>query len=223
MIYCVEDDKSIQNIEVYTLKNMGFEALGLDNFVELEKALEKEIPKLIILDIMLSGEDGISILKKLKSDKKTADIPIIMATANGKDYDKIEALDLGADDYLVKPFSMLEMVSRVKAVLRRCEKEVSEDILVYEKISIDINARSVKVSDEKVVLTLKEYELLKLMLLNQGRVFSREELLNIIWDLEYIGESRTVDVHIRTLRHKLGVMGSCIKTVRGVGYSVERI
>lgn len=224
VIYCVEDDKNIQNIEVYTLKSMGFEAQGLDDGKALFAAIEEKMPRLIILDIMLDGKDGIEILKELKSKQKTKHIPIIMATAKGEEYEKIEALDLGADDYLVKPISMLEMVSRVKAVLRRYEfsKEEDSNILKYGDLEIDQEGHLVKMAGQDLDLTYKEYQLLVMLIKNQGIVLTRAQLLKEIWDIAYEGSSRTVDVHIRTLRQKLKENGKNILTIRNVGYKMEK-
>ena len=221
MIYCVEDDNSIRELMIYTLKSAGFEAKGFKDGTAFMQALQEEKPQLIMLDIMLPGEDGISILKTLRSEVPTADIPIIMATAKGTEYDKVIGLDSGADDYLVKPFGMMEMVSHIRAVLRRVlpKKEVRQ--LKVGNLVISPSEHIVMVNGERVELTLKEYELLLLMTENLGKVFSRESLLEIIWDCSYEGETRTVDVHIGTLRMKLGECGELIKTVRGVGYRME--
>ena len=183
--------------------------------------MEKEKPKLILLDIMLPGEDGISILKKLKAQSTTADIPVIMATAKGTEYDKVIGLDLGADDYLAKPFGMMEMVSRVKAVLRRAYKDEKTDIVAVGKLTLNPQTHTVRADGEKVILTLKEFELLHKFMRHPGRVYSREQLLSDIWGADYVGETRTVDVHIGTLRTKLGECGEYIDTVRGVGYRLE--
>ena len=221
MIYCVEDDASIRDIEVYTLKVAGFEACGLKDSASLYEALNDCIPDLIILDIMLPGESGVDTLKKLKADSAYKDIPVIMATAKKNEIDKVESLDNGADDYLVKPFGMMEMVSRVKAVLRRCAKPKNEDE-VYTAGNIELLVSEHKViADGKVItLTYKEFELLKTFMKNPKVVFSREKLLDIVWGMDYY-ETHTVDVHIKTLRQKLGDSGKCIKTIRGVGYKLE--
>lgn len=217
MIFCVEDDAGIRDIEVYTLTSTGFEAEGFSDGAAFFKALESRIPELILLDVMLPGEDGISILKKLKSGPHR-DIPVIMATAKGAEYDKITGLDLGADDYLVKPFGMMEMVSRIRAVLRRCSPKAVSDCLSQGDVSMNLSEHTVTVEGERVPLTLKEFELLRLFLMHPGMVFTRDRLLSDIWDTDYDGETRTVDVHIRTLRQKLGKSGDMIETVRGVGY-----
>lgn len=220
MIFYVEDDSSIREIVLYTLQSMGFQAQGYPDGQSFFKALETTTPALIMLDVMLPDLDGIEILKRLKRHPKTNEIPVIMATARGAEIEKIQALDLGADDYLAKPFSMMEMVARVKAVLRRYKKE-SPKLLVADNLVLDENSHVVKVDDNIIDLTYKEYELLALLLKHQGRVYSREQILDLVWGHNYDGESRTVDVHIRTLRAKLGDCASLIKTVRGVGYKLD--
>lgn len=220
MIYCVEDDKSIREIEMYTLQSTGFETKGFEDGHSFFEKLKEEKPDLILLDVMLPDEDGISILTKLKKNPDTSDIPVIIASAKGEEYDKIKGLDTGADDYLAKPFGMMEMISRIKAVLRRSIHAISSN-LTSGNIEMDLNSHIVKVNGEQVDLTLKEYELLKLFISHPGIVFSREALLNKIWEVEYYGETRTVDVHIRTLRSKLKEEGNRITTVRGVGYRYE--
>lgn len=221
MIFCVEDDGSIRDLMVYTLNSAGFEAVGFDSGGAMREALKRTLPELIMLDIMLSGEDGIAILKKLRSDSLTADIPVIMATAKGAEYDKITGLDSGADDYLAKPFGMMEMVSRVKAVLRRSRPREAPEILRVGALQLDAGAHIVLAGGARVELTLKEYELLYTFMKNLGQVLTRERLLERIWGSDYMGETRTVDVHIGTLRTKLGACGDYIKTVRGVGYRME--
>ena len=220
MIYCLEDDNGIRELVIYTLTVSGFEAKGFSEPKSFWKALSEDLPELILLDIMLPEEDGISILKKLRSNSFSANIPVIMTTAKGTEYDKVIGLDLGADDYLAKPFGMMEMVSRVKAVLRRAEPK-TEDRLTVGEIQIDRMRHKVTVGGKEVVLTLKEYELLQLFAKNLGIVFTRDRLLQKIWGTDYIGETRTVDVHIGTLRTKLGKAGNLIETVRGVGYKME--
>lgn len=219
MIICVEDEQNICELEVYTLQSVGFEAKGCGSGKELFAELERDIPELILLDIMLPDEDGLSLLRKLRSDRRYASIPVIMATAKGSEFDKVKGLDSGADDYIAKPFGMLEMVSRIKAVLRRCgqEKHTGEMITV-DNLTVNLSEHTVTVGGENIILTLKEYELLKKFLTNPGIVFSRDKLLNDIWGYEFSGETRTVDVHIRTLRQKLGRAGEMIETIRGVGY-----
>ncbi len=220
MIYCVEDDESIQGMMVYTLNASGFEAKGIKEGSELWPAIREQIPELILLDLNLPGEDGISILNKLKSNTETCDIPIIIATARDSEYDKVIGLDTGADDYLSKPFGMMEMVSRVKAVLRRCSpREERKHLLSNGIISIDEKAHTVFVNGNVIKLTIKEYELLLLLLSNMNVLFSREDLLKRIWGEDRAAETRTVDVHIGTLRTKLGKEGAtAIQTVRGIGY-----
>ena len=221
MIYCVEDDASIREIELYTLQSTGFRAEGFVDSEAFFAALHRELPELVILDVMRPGADGVEILRALKADAKTRDIPVIMATAKGAEYDKIQSLDLGADDYLVKPFGMMEMISRVKAVLRRSAPRERAEALTLGALTVNFSAHTVLVDGERVILTLKEYELLRLLLENPGRVFTRDQLLSDIWGMDYDGETRTVDVHIRTLRQKLGCAGNLIETVRGVGYRLE--
>lgn len=221
MIFCVEDDEGIRNMVMYTLEASGFEVQGFENGKTFFSALLMNRPDLILLDIMLPDMDGISILKRLKKDKATKDIPVIMATAKGTEYDKVIGLELGADDYLAKPFGMMEMVSRVKAVLRRTQPESDQKVLEVGGLALDLNGHIVKVDGQRVQLTLKEYELLRLFMENIGRAFTREQLLLKIWESDYFGETRTVDVHIGTLRTKLGEYGKMIRTVRGVGYRME--
>ncbi len=220
MIWCVDDDKTIREIEVYTLEQTGFEARGFSDGVSMLEALKTEIPKLIVLDIMMPGMDGLEVLSKLRSDSAYKDIPVIMATAKGTEMDKIGGLNCGADDYLVKPFGVMEMVARVKAVLRRTEKEVCSDVTVGN-ITLKENEHIVIAEGKKIELTHKEFEMLKLFVHNAGVVFSRDKLMSEIWGVDYVGETRTVDMHIKTLRHKLGNAGGQIKTVIGVGYRLE--
>ncbi|NCC66948.1 MAG: response regulator transcription factor [Clostridia bacterium] len=221
MIFCVEDDTGIRDIEIYTLTSTGFEAEGFADGEALFKALREKTPDLIILDIMLPGEDGIAILKKLRARPATAGIPVIMATAKGAEYDKITGLDMGADDYLVKPFGMMEMVSRVRAVLRRAGFDGEVHELKAGKIVLSLDGHRVTANGERVELTIKEFEMLRLFMSHPGMVFTRDRLLTDIWGFGYDGETRTVDVHIRTLRQKLGPCGEIIETVRGVGYRLE--
>ena len=220
MIWCVDDDNAIRDIEVYTLETTGFKARGFTDGASMLEAIKNELPELIILDIMLPGEDDVEILRKLRSDTRTKNLPVIMATAKGTEMDKIQSLDIGADDYLVKPFGVMEMVARVKAVLRRCERH-DENELKVGNISINETKHIVIADGTKVTLTLKEFEMLKLFMQNPGRVLSRDRLLSEIWGIDYTGESRTVDVHIKTLRQKLGESGRMIETVIGVGYRLE--
>ena len=221
MIWCVDDDNTIRDIEVYTLTQTSFEAKGFADGISMLEALKTEKPELIVLDIMLPGKDGVEILKEIKSNPETRKIPVIMATAKGTEMDRIQGLDTGADDYLVKPFGVMEMVSRIKAVLRRCEPDEKEEVLSIGEITLSDKEHLVTVNGEKVVLTFKEFEILKLFMSNPGIVFSRDKLLSKVWGIDYLGESRTVDVHIKTLRQKLGDAGALIETVIGVGYKME--
>lgn len=221
MVFCVEDDNGIRDLMIYALCSAGFEAKGFADGTELFTALKTETPELVLLDIMLPGDDGITILKRLRGHAATADIPVIMATAKGTEYDKVTALDMGADDYLAKPFGMMEMVSRVKAVLRRAAPKNTPKVLKVGNLAMNEAEHTVYSCGERVTLTLKEYELLRLFMDNLGRVFTRDSLLQRIWGSDYMGETRTVDVHIGTLRTKLGACGAYIETVRGVGYRME--
>lgn len=221
MIFCVEDDDSIRELMVYALRAAGLDADGFADGAAFWTAMKVQRPDLVILDIMLPGEDGISILKQLRRQIVTADIPVIMATAKGTEYDKVTGLDLGADDYLAKPFGMMEMVSRVKAVLRRTMKNTTQKSLRIGGLELDPNTHLVLADGQRITLTLKEFQLLQTFLEHPGRVFTRDQLLELIWGLDYIGETRTVDVHIGTLRTKLGTYGNLIETVRGVGYRLE--
>ena len=221
MIWCVEDDPSIRELETYALNSTGFTACGFEDGLSFWQALQNSQPELVILDVMLPELDGLELLTRMKANPQFRHIPVIMATAKGTEYDKVQSLDLGADDYLVKPFGMMEMVSRVKAVLRRCQPKVESKLLTAENLTLDPQQHIVTVSGERVVLTYKEYELLKLFLSHPGVAFTREQLLQQVWNTEYIAETRTVDMHIRTLRQKLGPCGSLIATVRGVGYRME--
>ena len=221
MIWCVEDDSSIRDIEVYALSSTGFEARGFEDGDSFWHALQSEKPDLVVLDVMLPGKDGVTLLKLMKGTEEFQDIPVIMATAKGSEYDKIQSLDLGADDYLVKPFGIMEMVSRVKAVLRRCKPVKETKLLKLDGLVLNPDEHTVTVDGERIVLTYKEYELLYLFLSQPGIAFTREQLLSSVWNTEYLGETRTVDMHIRTLRQKLGVYGNMIETVRNVGYRLE--
>ncbi len=221
MIWCVDDDSTIREIEVYTLEQTGFEARGFADGISMLEALKADIPELIILDIMMPEMDGLEVLKKLRSESAYKNIPVIMATAKGTEMDKIGGLNSGADDYLVKPFGVMEMVARVKAVLRRTTKENPYDELRIGTITLKEKAHKVTADGENVELTHKEFEMLKLFLNNPNMVFTREQLMSQIWGMDYIGETRTVDMHIKTLRQKLGNAGNQIKTVIGVGYRLE--
>ncbi len=220
-IWCVEDDASIRDIEIYTLNSTGFEARGFENSEDFFAALAQETPDLVILDVMLPGMDGVSILRKMKDSAATKRLPVIMATAKGMEYDKIQSLDLGADDYLVKPFGMMEMVSRVRAVLRRCAPLGEGNLLRAGNLTVNLDERTVTANGNRVNLTFKEFELLKLFLSHPKMVFTRDQLLSNVWNIDYAGETRTVDVHIQTLRQKLGDCGRMIETVRNVGYRLE--
>lgn len=224
MIFCVEDDNGIRNMMIYTLRAAGFEAEGFSDGTMLFTALEEETPELIMLDIMLPGEDGISILSRLRSQTATADIPVIMATAKGTEYDKVVGLDMGADDYLAKPFGMMEMVSRVRAVLRRSKPKAAKpkSLLRAGALEIDLEQHTVSAQGDRIQLTFKEFEILRLFMQNPGRVYTRDQLLSLVWGVDFMGETRTVDVHIGTLRDKLGRYGDYIETVRGVGYRMEK-
>ncbi|GHU42777.1 DNA-binding response regulator [Clostridia bacterium] len=223
LIYIVEDNIDIREIESYTLKNSGFRTTEFESGQEFAKAMEQTKPDLIILDVMLPGEDGLEILRNLRSKQETKKIPIILVTAKSSELDKVKGLDLGADDYITKPFGVMELVSRVKALLRRMEKDVkSEDsVLTAGGLIVDEGKRSVRVDGEAKELTYKEFELLKFFLLNKGIVLSRDKIMDRVWGFEYEGESRTVDMHIKTLRKKLGEGGNLIKTVRNVGYLID--
>ena len=221
MIWCVEDDAGIRDIEVYALKSTGFEARGFEDSETFWEALKNEKPQLVVLDVMLPGTDGVEILRRMKQSAELCDIPVIMATAKGSEYDKIQSLDLGADDYLVKPFGVMEMVSRVKAVLRRCKPKPAENLLRVKDLTLNRDERTVSVKGKKVVLTFKEFELLALFMSHPGTVFTRDRLYNEIWGMDFVGETRTVDMHIQTLRKKLGEYGDAIITVRNVGYRME--
>lgn len=221
MIYCVEDERNIRELIVYTLESSGYEAEGFKDAKSFYAALEAEMPELILLDIMLPGEDGLSILGKLRQNKATKDIPVMMVTARGSEYDKILGLDGGADDYITKPFGMMEFLARVRAILRRSQK-TSGGQEMYEAgdLTLYVDKHQVFVCGKEVELTLKEFELLKFLLENKGIVMTRDKLLTGVWGYDFDGETRTVDVHVRTLRQKLGACGELIETVRGVGYKI---
>lgn len=221
MIFCVEDDASIRDIEVYTLESVGFKAEGFADGVSFFEALKTTTPELVLLDVMLPGEDGTVILRKLKANPSTNGLPVIMATAKGAEANKVMSLDLGADDYLVKPFGMMEMVARVRAVLRRSAPAQDASVLRAGGLTMNLGEHIVTAGGGRILLTLKEFELLRLFLSHPGMVFTRDQLLCDIWGMDYDGETRTVDVHIRTLRRKLGACGDAIETVRGVGYRME--
>lgn len=223
MIWCVEDDASIRDIEVYALNSAGFAAKGFEDGSSFYAAItgEKEKPQLIVLDVMLPGIDGIELLRRIRANAALKQIPIVMATAKGSEYDRIQGLDLGADYYLTKPFGVMELISCVKAVLRRCGAEDEKSTLNACGISMNTLEHTVSADGERITLTYKEYELLKLFLSHMGTAFTREQLMELIWGTDYMGETRTIDMHIRTLRQKLGKCGESIKTVRNVGYRME--
>lgn len=220
MIYIVEDDVDIRELESYALKNSGYDVMAFGESTEFYEACNENIPKLVLLDIMLPKEDGLSILKKIRADEKMQSVPVIMVTAKTSEIDKVKGLDMGADDYISKPFGVMELVSRVKALLRRCERKENLMVLEYNGIKVDDFKHKVSVNGEPCVLTYKEYELLKYLIANKDIVLTREKLLEKVWGYDFGGESRTVDAHIKTLRQKLGECGSIIKTVRHVGYKV---
>ena len=221
MIWCVEDDASIRDIELYALRSAGLEAEGFTDGAAFWQALQSEKPDLVVLDVMLPGIDGTELLGRMRASTSLRRIPVIMATAKGAEYDKIRGLDLGADYYQTKPFGVMELVSCVKAVLRRCKPKAQEHILKADGLEVNLDEHTVTGDGEKIVLTYKEFELLKLFLSNPGTAFTRDKLMEEVWSTDYCGETRTVDMHIRTLRQKLGRFGEMIKTVRGVGYRLE--
>ena len=225
MIYIVEDDVEVREMETYALKSSSFDVMAFECGKVMDEQVKVKVPDLFILDIMLPGEDGLSILKRLRGQENTKNIPVIMLTAKGTELDKVKGLDLGADDYIAKPFGILEFISRVRAVLRRSERNSSESTealnLALGGVTLDDQRRSVTVGGIAVELTFKEYELLKLLMSRPGTVFSRQQILEKIWGVDFDMDTRTVDMHIKTLRQKLGVQGSIIQTVRNVGYKVQ--
>ena len=220
MIYLLEDDDSIRELVIYTLNSQGMEARGFARPSAFWEAVEEQMPSLVLLDIMLPEEDGISVLKKLRASARAARLPIIMLTAKGTEYDKVLGLDAGADDYVTKPFGMMELLSRIRALLRRTER--NDALYRCGQLTVDPGSHTVLVGDREVALTQKEFEVLYLLLKNKGQVLSRERLIEDVWGYAFTGESRTVDVHVRTLRQKLGEAGACIETVRGYGYKIGR-
>lgn len=222
MIWCVEDDSGIRDIMIYALTSTGFAAAGFEDGISFWNALQTAKPDLVVLDVMLPGMDGVALLKRMKTSEEFRNIPVIMATAKGTEYDKIQSLDIGADDYLVKPFGIMEMISRIKAVMRRYQTDAPKQQLKRDQLIMDLEQRTVCIEGQRVVLTYKEFELLHLFLSQPGLVFTREQLLASVWNSEYLGETRTVDMHIRTLRKKLGTYGHLIETVRNVGYRLEK-
>lgn len=222
MIWCVEDDASIRDIEVYALRSTGFEACGFADGAAFWQALQREEqPELVVLDVMLPGIDGVELLRRMRNEPALERIPVVMATAKGTEYDKIQGLDLGADYYLTKPFGVMELVSCVKAVLRRCQSQRAEHQLTAGDIKMDLDEHTVAVGGQRIALTYKEFELLRLFLTYPGTAFTRDQLMETVWGMDYCGETRTVDMHIRTLRQKLGHCGEMIQTVRNVGYRLE--
>ena len=221
MIYIVEDDRNIQEIELFAMKNSGYEAEGFETAKEFYSALDKCLPELILLDIMLPDEDGMSILRRLRARADTKHIPVILVTAKSSEMDKVKGLDGGADDYIAKPFGVMEMIARVKALLRRSGQGEDSTLLVCGRVTLDKEKRMVCVDGKPVDLTYKEFELLRLLMKNQGIVISRDVIMERVWGSNFEGESRTIDVHVRTLRHKLGECGALIKTIRNVGYMAE--
>ena len=220
MIYIVEDDRNIQEIELFALKNSGYQAVGFETAKEFYKALAEKLPELILLDIMLPDEDGLSILKRLRTRADTQKIPVILVTAKSTEIDKVKGLDGGADDYIAKPFGVMEMIARVKALLRR-SGGAEESLMTCGNVTLDSEKRMVYVDGKAIELTYKEFELLKLLMKNHGIVISRDVIMERVWDSSFEGESRTIDVHVRTLRQKLGDGGALIKTIRNVGYMAE--
>ncbi len=223
MIYIVEDDKNIQEIESFALKNAGYEVAGFDKAKDFYQALDEKLPELILLDIMLPDEDGLQVLRKLRLNKKTVLVPVIMVTAKTTELDKVKGLDMGADDYLTKPFGVMELISRVKALLRRSASIQKKTVYEFEDIRLDDSRHEVYTARGKCELTYKEYELLKYLIVNEGIVLTRDRLMEEIWGMDFTGESRTLDMHIKTLRQKLGTSGKLVQTVRNVGYSLNHI
>lgn len=221
MIWCVEDDAAIRDIELYALQSTGFEAKGFADGTSFWDALQTSQPDLVVLDVMLPGIDGIELLQKIRANSRLKTLPIIMATAKGTEYDKIQSLDLGADDYVVKPFGVMELVSRIKAVLRRCKDSDTPKLLTLNGLTVNLDEHTASIDGERIQLTYKEFELLRLLLTHPGTAFTREQIFTEVWGESFVGESRTLDMHIRTLRQKLGTYGACIETVRNVGYRLE--
>lgn len=221
MIWCVEDDAAIRDIELYAMQSTGFEVRGFEDGAAFWEALQTEKPELVVLDVMLPGMDGVELLRKIRADSRFADLPVIMATAKGAEYDKIQSLDIGADDYVVKPFGVMELISRIKAVLRRYKAPEIQKILKFGGIALNPDEHTVSVDGERIQLTYKEYGLLRLFLTHPGTAFTRDMLFSEVWGEDYVGETRTLDMHIRTLRQKLGDYGKYIETVRNVGYRLE--
>ena len=221
LIYIVEDDQNIREIESFALKNSGYQVQGFECAKDFYHQLAEKTPDCILLDIMLPDEDGLEIVRKLRAIPDTKKVPVMMVTAKTTEIDKVKGLDIGADDYITKPFGVMELISRVKALLRRTSRMNEDSQLIHEDILMDMDKHAVTVAGQLCELTFKEFELLKYLMLNQGIVLSRDKIMDQVWGFEYEGESRTVDMHIKTLRQKLGAAGSCIKTVRNVGYMIE--
>lgn len=221
LIYIVEDDINIREIEAFSLKNSGYQIKDFSCAADFYTKIKEKLPNLIVLDVMLPDEDGLSIVKKLRSNPETRKIPVIMVTAKTTELDKVKGLDMGADDYLTKPFGVMELISRVKALLRRCDGMEDEKLYSVGGLTLDIEKHSVSVGGEPVELTYKEYELLRLLVQNAGTVTSRDAIMERVWGTDFEGESRTLDMHIKTLRQKLGEAGAMIKTIRNVGYIIE--
>lgn len=221
MIWCVEDDAAIRDIEIYALRSTGFEAEGFADGSDFWDALQKARPELVVLDVMLPGIDGVELLRRIRSDARLSDLPVIMATAKGSEYDKVQSLDIGADDYIVKPFGVMELVSRIKAVLRRCQGAGVQKLLRLNGLCLNLDEHTVSIDGVRIQLTYKEFELLSLFLSHPGMAFTRQQLFTEVWGENYIGETRTLDMHIRTLRQKLGDYGKYIETVRNIGYRLE--
>ncbi len=222
MIWCVEDDATIRDVEVYALKSTGFDARGFEDGLSFWHALQTEQPRLVILDVMLPGMDGVELLRRIRASEVFGDLPVIMATAKGNEFDKVQSLDLGADDYLVKPFGVMELISRVRAVLRRYQPKQVKQIVMRDGLLIDLKEHEVTVDGKEVILTFKEFELLCMLATNPGVLFTREEIFKTVWDMEYSAENRTLDVHMRRLRQKLGEYGNDLETVRNVGYRMVK-
>lgn len=221
LIYIVEDDKNIREIEAFALKNSGYQIKDFECATQFYEKMEEKLPNLILLDVMLPDEDGLNIVKKIRSNPESRKIPVIMVTAKTTELDKVKGLDMGADDYLTKPFGVMELISRVKALLRRCEGAEDEKFYSVGNLLLDVVKHSVSVDGDTVELTYKEYELLRLLMQNAGIVTSREAIMERVWGTDFEGESRTLDMHIKTLRQKLGSAGTMIKTIRNVGYIIE--
>ena len=221
LIYIVEDDKNIREIEAFALKNSGYQTKDFECASQFYEKMEEKLPNLILLDVMLPDEDGLNIVKKIRSNPESRKIPVIMVTAKTTELDKVKGLDMGADDYLTKPFGVMELISRVKALLRRCEGAEDEKFYSVGNLLLDVVKHSVSVDGEAIELTFKEYELLRLLMQNAGIVTSRDVIMERVWGTDFEGESRTLDMHIKTLRQKLGTAGAMIKTIRNVGYIID--